>query len=440
MKKAGKRGPGYLTLAWAALGLGAVLAISAIPFLPDRAPQADAELVIDSTAERFAAGPSLPDDAWQTAMLREDSRAMATGASPATPAPPATTQRPTMPEAVATETLAGGSKRITLGTSAPPRHQPQQADPPDPSAEKVARPAAEEIRIALLDEEETLASEAPIIRVDDLPGAIRDERGMRPPRQSPPPAPIGTLLRTSASGDLPRRAANGDMPATYYRRAFTDPEQRATISVLVSGLGLSSTLTQQAIDTLPPEMTLAFAPYSRDIESWTTRARMAGHELVLEIPMEDAGVPASSLGSAALQTRQTATQNLQRLEWILSRFRGYVAVTPYFGRDFASNETAVAPVARTLREAGLGLFAEPGTAALATQMADLPGAIVDRVLPPTISDPGAVLDQLTAAARPDRPVLVKVYASPGNLRALKDWAATLEGGDVVLAPASVTLR
>jgi polysaccharide deacetylase 2 family uncharacterized protein YibQ len=51
-------------------------------------------------------------------------------------------------------------------------------------------------------------------------------------------------------------------------------------------MGLSPRATEAAIAGLPGAVTLGFAPYGADLARQTVLAREAGHELVLEIPME----------------------------------------------------------------------------------------------------------------------------------------------------------
>ena len=73
-------------------------------------------------------------------------------------------------------------------------------------------------------------------------------------------------------------------------------------------------------------MTLAFAPYGADLESWpSTRARDE-HEVLLQVPMEPFDYPDNDPGPQTLLTSLSSEQNIDRLHWLMSRFQGYVGI------------------------------------------------------------------------------------------------------------------
>ncbi|WP_412160064.1 divergent polysaccharide deacetylase family protein, partial [Pantoea sp. SIMBA_079] len=59
----------------------------------------------------------------------------------------------------------------------------------------------------------------------------------------------------------------------------------------MGGLGLSQTGSMEAIDKLPQEVTLGFAPQGNSLQRWMQAARQNGHELVLQLPMEPFDYP-----------------------------------------------------------------------------------------------------------------------------------------------------
>ena len=58
------------------------------------------------------------------------------------------------------------------------------------------------------------------------------------------------------------------------------------MSLVLGGLGINYTHTRSAIDELPPEVTLSFAPHASGLQTWINRAREAGHEVLIELPLE----------------------------------------------------------------------------------------------------------------------------------------------------------
>ena len=105
-----------------------------------------------------------------------------------------------------------------------------------------------------------------------------------------------------------------------------------------AGLGIGASATGDAIAKLPKTVTLAFTPLRERSSRWVGRARSAGHEILLQLPMEPFDYPDNDPGPQTLLTNFAAAQNIDRLHWFLSRFQGYVGVTNFMGGRFTSND------------------------------------------------------------------------------------------------------
>src|SRR5690606_39296034 len=77
----------------------------------------------------------------------------------------------------------------------------------------------------------------------------------------------------------------------------------------------------------PPPPTLS--PY-------TTLCR-AGHEVMLDLPMEPMDYPKNDPGPKALFTHLAQQENIERLHWVLGRSVGYVGVTNFMGSRFTTS-------------------------------------------------------------------------------------------------------
>ena len=140
-------------------------------------------------------------------------------------------------------------------------------------------------------------------------GAVARRRGriaMRPtpgarPGSALPRAPLAGLTESGPNGLLPIVAANGRTPAQAYARPLTHRSGTGpSIAIVIGGLGFNARATTQAIDELPPEVTLSFVPYAQDLQSWIDRARARGHEVMLELPMEPFDPDADDTGPQTL--------------------------------------------------------------------------------------------------------------------------------------------
>jgi hypothetical protein len=259
-------------------------------------------------------------------------------------------------------------------------------------------------------------------------------------------APWARITARSPNGLLPVVGPAGETSRVHYARPFPAGDNRPRISIVVGGLGLSQKATLAAIEKLPPEVTLAFAPYGKNLQSWINQARSAGHEVLLELPMEPFDYPANDPGPFTLLINNDAAQNTQRLNWLLAQFNGYVGVTNYLGARFTSTPEALLPVLRVLDERGL-LMLDDGTSnrslvsTLARQI-DVPHQVAARTIDMRVSRNAIdeALVALEAVAKRKGAVVGMAYAYPVTLDRIAAWAQALENKGLVLAPVSATVQ
>jgi polysaccharide deacetylase 2 family uncharacterized protein YibQ len=288
-----------------------------------------------------------------------------------------------------------------------------------------------------------------VITIDGAPARDPEARLVAPLAASYAPTvtipdPDPALLQKSRFGMIPKIAADGRRAARYYARPTVTKGSAGRVALIVGGLGLNAELTARAIDELPPEVTLAFAPYAKNLEEWAARAREAGHEIMVELPMEAYGGGLDGLGPAALLTGRADADNLQRLDWLLSRFGGYFAATNYLGAKFSADHQSMETLLGFLDALGLAYIDDTGAAHRAA--GERPRlATVDRLIAP-----GADGDNARAAARDlaalasiaerDGDALGKTYAYAASIDAILEWAKDLDENKVALAPASAVLQ
>ena len=266
--------------------------------------------------------------------------------------------------------------------------------------------------------------------------------------QSLPTAPIKGLTERGAHGLLPQISANGTTPAKAYARPVTrrqsDPNV-AKIAILIGGLGLSATGTSVAINRLPENVTLAFAPYAAGLQQWADKARQNGHEIMLQLPMEPFDYPSNDPGPHTLLSSLSPRDNIRRLEWLMARLTGYFGVTNYMGAKFTSSTDALRPVLKQLNRRGL-VYLEDGTSArsqsqrIARQLS-LKAASADLTIDttPSVAAINAALAQLETIAL-ERGIAVGVASAlPITVDRIIEWTEGLEAKGIVLVPVSKTI-
>jgi len=264
----------------------------------------------------------------------------------------------------------------------------------------------------------------------------------RPPR--PIRSPEKALLQDTTFGTVPQIGPDGRQALDVYASPFQSPNNKAKIALIVGGLGLNPSLTKRAIDELPPEVSLAFAPYAQDLKRWTEQAKNAGHEVIIELPMEGYSGNDAALGTASLLTSRSEAENLQRLDWLMSRFEGYFAATNYLGAKFNADPTAITPILQTLAKRGIAYVDDTGAAANAKHANDVAIVTVSRIIPPAPNESrrDAVRRELKALemlAIRDGSALGKTYAYAATIDEIIEWSKQLDDTSFVLAPSSALL-
>lgn len=266
------------------------------------------------------------------------------------------------------------------------------------------------------------------------------------------PAPDLRLVEKTRFGLLPARAPDGTRPADVYARpVVTDPDLKSNaprIALLVGGMGLNAPLTAAASTELPPAVTLGFAPYGDNLDRQVQGVREAGHEVVLQVPMEGFGDPSSASMSHLLTADLEGKDLLDRLHWHMGRFVGYVGIANFLGGKFTGDEASFSPVLRDVAGRGL-LYFDDGSSArsLAPTLAPdlgLPLARADVVLDAS-TDPKAIdsaLDKLVARAKDKGSAIGVASGLPASISRIATFAQKLGERGIALVPLSAlaTLR
>jgi polysaccharide deacetylase 2 family uncharacterized protein YibQ len=249
------------------------------------------------------------------------------------------------------------------------------------------------------------------------------------------------LIESTDQGPLPRIAADGTPPMRAYAAPALE-NGKPRIAIIVSGLGISAKATAAALASLPPQVTLAFAPYASDVQRWVAEARRQGHEVLLEVPMEPFDFPDSDPGPHTLRSGVGEDANSERLIWALTRFTGYTGVTNLLGGRLLSDPESLEPVMTYLARRGL-LFYDNGAAthSAAPDVAARTGvsfaqatATIDSIQ--TAMEIDRHLSDLENVARAHGSASGAGFLYPVTVERVAQWAQGLPGRGFVLVPAS----
>jgi uncharacterized protein len=247
-------------------------------------------------------------------------------------------------------------------------------------------------------------------------------------------APIAGLFAQGPGGMLPIIGSDGRQPFQAYARPYAG-DGKPKVALIIGGLGLNAKTTREAISSLPPEVTLSFVPYSDGLQGWIDMARSAGHEVLLEAPMEPKDYPDNDPGPYTLMADGQPQETTQRLQWLLSRATGYFGVTNYLGSKFVQSAPAMSVFENELKQRGLA-FIDDGSASHVG--GGLPRASADRIVDDQLDGSAidAQLGALETQATRNGQALGSGFAYPITLQEASRWATGLSAHGVQLVPAS----
>ena len=257
-------------------------------------------------------------------------------------------------------------------------------------------------------------------------------------------APIKQLLELEPIDNgnrLPIIGPKGRLPWQVYARPFIEKTANPKVAFIVKGLGFSRAATMAAIKKLPGEVSLAFSPYVPDLNDWMLRARLSGHEVFLELPMESANFPAEDAGPLALNTQLQVKDNIHNLNLVMSKMSGYVGLLSIMGSKFNKAEGQLLPVLKEIKNRGLMFVDGGGGNSEARKIAskiELPRAFSNVYLdePPSRRAMDQKLQRLDKLVRQQAAAVAIVHAYPNTIERLLIWIKSMEQRKLTLVPVS----
>jgi hypothetical protein len=293
---------------------------------------------------------------------------------------------------------------------------------------------------------ETHAVEPPAAEPPQEPEAHAAEEAAPESTATPADFPLKGLTEKTPQGLLPIvRAGDGLTPFKAYARAYKHPATLPRVAVVIGSYGLREDYSALALK-LPADMTLLISPYSSQAKNWQQKAREAGHELWLELPMEAENFGDTDPGPKALSSTQLMPENETRLNAVLAQAAGYAGVAGFYTDRFKPVGLMMQSLFEKLFKRGLGYLelnpAPPSTIAETAQTAGAPYAqgVINLADPRFAKNLKDAFDITEGLALDKKPAILIAPPYPKVLEALDAWQKTLAAKGIVLAPLSAVTR
>ncbi len=172
------------------------------------------------------------------------------------------------------------------------------------------------------------------------------------PSASPVAGIKAGLSEKSDLGLLPTIGPDGGKPWQHYSKGVVYKGSAPVVAIIVTGLGVGKQVTESAIK-LPENVTLSFSAYAQNVESWATAARVTGHEIMMDLPLQPAEYPLSDPGPYGILVAKEQTENDKKLKWLMSRFGAYVGFLTPQSEAFIGDKESFDTLLGTIDKRGL---------------------------------------------------------------------------------------
>lgn len=258
-------------------------------------------------------------------------------------------------------------------------------------------------------------------------------------------APLDAITEQTDKGLVPNKGHDGTVAWQYYARPYTPVESRPVVAILITNLGLSKPLTEEALK-LPHNVTLSFSPYASDAKVWAKKARGEGFESLVDLPMEPSNFPISDPGPNGILSSLDGAEISSRLHWIMSRYPGFVGLLGTADEKLTASLPAMRPLLTELTARGVVLIYKksPQNAELATliKTQNLTAVGADMVIDEDLA-PAAIMQQLDALAELAKTqgyAIGIAHSYPPTVRAITMWNEDLAKKGVDIAPVSAVVK
>lgn len=224
----------------------------------------------------------------------------------------------------------------------------------------------------------------------------------------------------------------------------TVPEGWSSVAIVIDDLGENRKYSYESIELEAP-MTMAFLPYSANVDEMARQAKENGHEVIIHMPME----PMNSdldVGSIALKVGQSPEVFSEMLDKAFAAMDGYAGINNHMGSRLTQDQNSMNQLMLRLKREGL-LFLDSRTisGSVASETAHkygVPYAVRDVFLDHDPSEEGVrkSLELLVREAKKYGHAIAIGHPKEATVTVLREWVKTLPEKQIALVPVSYSVK
>jgi len=209
------------------------------------------------------------------------------------------------------------------------------------------------------------------------------------------------------------------------------------ISIIVKGIGLSQVGSQQALDVLPREITLALVANSGSLASWKQKSQQKGHDLVLQIPVHSEIQKYDTKKTGLLLSIDGAlfpADSTNILHWISDRCAECVGIIANEEKTFVHSKESTERITRLLNQRGILFLANWSMNNKGSKQTVSISPGIDLILDLQAKATKDRLQQLETIANNKGSAVGVATAIPTSINNIAEWAKGLEERGIDLVP------
>ena len=135
---------------------------------------------------------------------------------------------------------------------------------------------------------------------------------------------------------------------------FNNLKNKDLLAFMVTDFGLSEETSNIALDILPPQVSFLLSPYSELPMEWIKRARAKGHEVWIDLPIQNK--KSIDQGLNTIFHHQSLSKKVKAMHKTLARALGYVGVGIFLDKSSLPVDNQYKQLSDELYSRGLGIF------------------------------------------------------------------------------------
>jgi polysaccharide deacetylase 2 family uncharacterized protein YibQ len=204
------------------------------------------------------------------------------------------------------------------------------------------------------------------------------------------------------------------------------------VAILIVGLGINQTLTEQIISQMPKSVSLVFSPYTPDLDDELDTAAAEDFVVLVTMPLEDEN-STTDQGYLTLKTKVSDEENLEILKKIVVRGRDVDCIYGQGGGRLLRTPERLTPILTSLRQLNNCFVTPPDV--LVNRFHEVAAATRLNYVSTTIENPTQnMMPSIKALTQRTGFSVLAFDAKPGVDKTIKQWIKMLEDAKISVVP------